>query len=330
MSKFHRFLLKRLVTAFVLTIAAVTIIFVVLRLAPGNPLTTLLATGNIDPQTAAELRAQYGLDEPLHVQYFQYLTSLLTLQFGVSLRTGQPVMELLGGRIMNSLIVLLPALVTTAIVSTLAGFYAGWNRGGLFEKWSIVITTVFRSTPIFITAIFLLMIFAYGLDLLPVFGMRSPAASPTTWQEKFLSVDFLQHYILPFTAAALYYSGDFLLLARNGVVEKTGSEFLKLHKAKGMSDTEQLYRAGRNSLLPIVTYFALRTGMIFQGLVLLEVVFAWPGVGRELVLAIQRADYTTVQAAVFIMAVAVILGNLMADILYGYLDPTVSVGEATA
>jgi peptide/nickel transport system permease protein len=93
---------------------------------------------------------------------------------------------------------------------------------------------------------------------------------------------------------------------------------------------EQLQRAGRNSLLPIVTYFALRMGMLFQGLVLLEVVFAWPGVGRELVLAIQRADYTTVQAAVFIMALAVIFGNLMADILYGYLDPTVTAGEEAA
>lgn len=316
--------------ALLLTIASVSIIFITLRLAPGDPLTTLLATGNIDAETAAELRAQYGLDEPLHVQYFQYLKSLLTFQFGYSLRTGEPVIELIGERILNSLIILLPALITTAIVSSLAGFYAGWTRGSLFEKWSIVFTTIFRSTPIFITAIFFLMIFSYGLNVTPVFGMRSPGASPTTWQGKFLSMDFLHHYILPFSVAVLYYSGDFLLLARNGVVEKTGSEFLKLHEAKGLSGSEQLYRAGRNSLLPIVTYFALRMGMIFQGLVLLEVVFAWPGVGRELVIAIQRADYTTVQAAVFIMALAVILGNLLADVLYGYLDPTVSAEEVAA
>jgi peptide/nickel transport system permease protein len=330
MSQFQRFVAKRVVTALVLTVASVSIIFVALRLAPGSPITTLLATGNIDQATANALREQYGLNDPIHIQYFKYLTSLLTFQFGVSLRTGQPVMELLGGRIMNSLIVLVPALIATSIVSTLLGFYAGWNRGSTFEKGSIIFTTIFRSTPIFITGIFLLMIFSYGLNVTPVFGMRSPAASYSTWQEKFLSLDFLHHYLLPFGAAALYYSGDFLLLARNGVVEKTGSEFLKLHKAKGLSNLEQLQRAGRNSLLPIVTYFALRMGMLFQGLVLLEVVFAWPGVGRELVLAIQRADYTTVQAAVFIMALAVIFGNLMADILYGYLDPTVTAGEEAA
>lgn len=316
--------------AVVLTLAAVSIIFVALRFAPGDPLTVLLATGNIDPETAQAMRAQYGLDEPIHIQYIRYMQSLLTFQFGTSLRTGQPVAQLIGGRIINSLIILLPALFVTAIVSSIAGFYAGWTRGSRFEKWSIVFTTIFRSTPIFITGIFALMIFSYGLGLTPVFGMRSPGASPTTWQETFISLDFFHHYLLPFTVAALYYSGDFLLLARNGVVEKTGSEFLKLHEAKGLSSLEQLYRAGRNSLLPIVTYLALRTGMIFQGLVLLEVVFAWPGVGRELVLAIQRSDYPTVQAAVFIMALAVILGNLIADLMYGYLDPTVSVGEGAA
>ena len=120
--------------------------------------------------------------------------------------------------------------------------------------------------------------------------MRSVAASPEGYLDTFLSVDFLHHYILPFTVAVVYYSGDFLLLARNGVVEKRGSEFLKLHRAKGLSEMQQLARAGRNSMLPILTYFALRLGMIFQGLILLEVVFGWPGIGRELVLAIQQQE----------------------------------------
>jgi peptide/nickel transport system permease protein len=208
--------------------------------------------------------------------------------------------------------------------------YAGWKRGSVLERASILAGTTFRSTPIFITGIFLLMIFAYWLGWFPVFGMRNPVASPETWQERFISLDFLHHYILPFVTAGLVYSGDFLLLARNGVVEKRGSAFLKLHRAKGLSEGEQLLRAGRNSMLPLVTYFAVRMGMIFQGMILLEVVFAWPGIGRQLIISIIDQDYPTVQAAVFLMALSVILANLAADVLYGYFDPTINVGEETA
>jgi len=173
-----------------------------------------------------------------------------------------------------------------------------------------------------VTGILFLIIFSYGLGWLPAFGMRSPLANPDGYLDTYLSVDFLRHYILPFTATVLFYSGDFLMLARNSVVERKGSEFLMLHRAKGLSDMEQLGRAGRNSLLPLVTYFALRTGMLFQGVITLEVVFAWPGIGRALVQAILNQDYPTVQAAVFIMALAVIIMNLTADIAYARLDPT--------
>ena len=181
-----------------------------------------------------------------------------------------------------------------------------------------------------ITAIFFLIAFSYTLGLVPAFGMRSVTAQPTGLLDTYLSLDFLHHYILPFLVAVLYFSGDFLLLARNGVVEKRGAEFLKLHKAKGLTETERLLRAGRNSILPVVTYFALRVGMVFQGLILLEVVFGWDGIGRALVLAIEQQDYPLVQASVFIMALAVIVMNLVADLLYAYLDPTVEAGGAGA
>jgi peptide/nickel transport system permease protein len=256
---------------------------------------------------------------------------MLTLNFGYSIaQQGTPVLDILLPALVATLILLVPALVTTAVLSTLVGMYAGWNRGSLFEKFNIVSTTFFRATPVFVTGIFGLMIFAYQLDLVPAFGMRSPAASPEGYLETYLSLDFAHHYFLPFVVSVLYYSGDFFLLARNSVVEKKGSEFLRLHKAKGLSEWEQLGRAGRNSMLPVVTYFALRMGMLFQGVVALEVVFAWPGIGRALVQAINQDDYPTIQAAVFLMAVSVILMNLVADIINARLDPTVTAGEGEA
>lgn len=324
---FRRFLIKRTIIAAILTFVAVSIIFATLRFLPGDPFSGLIASGSLTPEQLERVRAMYGLDEPLHVQYVSYVRNLFTLQFGISLTQQRPVIEIITPALVNTLVLLLPALVVTAIISSVAGMYAGWNRGSRFEQSSIIITTFFRATPIFVTGILLLIIFAYGLDVFPAFGMRSPVANPDGYLETYLSIDFLRHYVLPFTATVLFYSGDFLMLARNSVVERKGSEFLMLHRAKGLSEMEQLARAGRNSLLPLVTYFALRTGMLFQGVITLEVVFAWPGIGRALVQAILNQDYPTVQAAVFLMALAIIIMNLTADLAYAKLDPTVTAGD---
>ncbi|WP_266081122.1 ABC transporter permease [Haladaptatus caseinilyticus] len=330
MSDFRRFLVKRFAIAAALTLIAVSIIFVVLRMLPGSPFEALITAGNLSEEQVNEIMGIYGLNKPLWQQYLSYLKSILTFQFGYSILRSRPVWEVLEPKLVNTLVLLVPALVTTAILSSLLGMYVGWNRGGKLEKASIIVTTFLRSTPVFITAIIFVILFSYTFGLVPAFGMREVTASPTGYLDTYLSTDFLHHYILPFSVAVLYYSGDFLLLARNGVVEKKGSEFLKLHRAKGLSEFEQLARAGRNSMLPILTYFALRLGMIFQGLILLEVVFAWPGIGRALVLAIQQQDYPLVQAAVFIMALAVIIANLLADVLYAYFDPTVSTSGGGA
>ncbi|GCF16183.1 peptide ABC transporter permease [Haloarcula mannanilytica] len=324
---FRRFLIKRTAIAAILTLVAVSVIFATLRMLPSDPFSGLVASGALTPSQVEELRALYGLDEPIWVQYLKYIQNLFTFQFGLSLTQQRPVSEIIGPALLNTMVLLLPALITTAIVSSLAGMYAGWNRGSWFEQFSIITTTFFRATPIFVTGIFLLIIFSYGLGWFPAFGMRSPMANPEGLAATYFSLDFLKHYILPFTATVLFYSGDFLMLARNSVVERKGSEFLKLHRAKGLSEMEQLGRAGRNSMLPLVTYFALRTGMLFQGVITLEVVFAWPGIGRALVQAILNQDYPTVQAAVFIMALAVIVMNLTADIAYARLDPTVEAGD---
>ncbi|AEN07035.1 ABC transporter permease [Halolamina sp.] len=324
---FRRFLIKRIVIAFLLAIVSASIIFVTLRMLPGTPFSSLVASGGLSVEQVEQIEAQYGLNEPIYVQYIKYLQSLLTLNFGYSLTQSRPVAEIIYPRLVNTLVLLVPALITTAIISSIAGLYAGWNRGSTFEQSSIVVTTFFRSTPVFVTGIFLLVIFAYQLGIFPAFGMRSPLDNPKGYIQTYFAFDFAKHYFLPFIATVLYYSGDFLLLARNSVIERKGSAFLTLHRAKGLSEREQLARAGRNSMLPLVTYFALRMGMLFQGVITLEVVFSWPGIGRTLVQAINQQDYPTVQAAVFIMALAVIVMNLLADVMYAKIDPTVEEGN---
>lgn len=324
---FRRFLIKRIAISVVLTLVSVSVIFLALRLLPGDPFSSLIVSGGLTREQAQLIRAQYGLDDPVYIQYVRYVQSLITFEFGFSIAQSRPVADIILPRLLNTMILLVPALVITAIVSSILGSYAGWNRGSLFEQFSIVVTTFFRSTPIFITGIFFLIIFSYQLNLFPAFGMRSPVANPQGVLDTYLSADFAIHYFLPFLSTVLFFSGDFLILARNSVVERKGSDYLTLHRAKGLSEMQQLARAGRNSMLPLLTYFALRLGMMFQGIITLEVVFAWPGIGRALVLAINQKDYPTVQAAIFIMALAVIIMNLLADIMYAKIDPTVEVGD---
>ncbi|MDX1744391.1 MAG: ABC transporter permease [Halobacteriales archaeon] len=327
MNKFQRFIIKRLILSGLLTIAAVSIIFLLLRFMPGTPFESIMLSDQAPPDAVERMRARYGLDDPIHIQYLKYVRSMLLLEFGFSIRTGRPVWGILIPKLRNSLILFLPAITFTAIVSSLLGMYAGWRRGSWFERSSVSLSTALRATPRFVTGVFLLMIFAYWLRWFPTFGMRSVTATPEGWYDTFVSVDFLHHAVLPFMTTAFYYSGDFLLLARNGVIERKGSAFLKLHKAKGLTETEQLMRAGRNSMLPLITYFAQRLGLLFTGNILIEVVFAWPGIGRQVVLSLEQSDYPTVQAAVFLMALAIILANLLADITYGYFDPTIEKGE---
>lgn len=327
MNRFQRFIIKRLILSALLTVAAVTIIFILLRFMPGTPFEQIMMSDQAPPEAMERMRARYGLDDPLHIQYLKYVRSMLLLEFGFSIRTGRPVWEILLPKLRNSLVLFLPAVTFTAIVSSLLGMYAGWHRGSWFERSSISVSTALRATPRFVTGVLLLMIFAYGLGFFPSFGMRSITASPEGWYDLYVSWDFLHHAALPFATTALYYSGDFLLLARNGVIERKGSAFLKLHRAKGLTETEQLMRAGRNSMLPLITYFAQRLGLLFAGNILIEVVFAWPGIGRQVVLSLEQSDYPTVQAAVFLMALAIILANLLADIVYGYFDPTLETGE---
>mgnify|MGYP000492403422 CR=1 FL=1 len=190
MSQFQRFLAKRLAISLVLTLVAVSVIFVVLRLLPGSPFEALVTAGNLSPSQVEEIRALYGLDQPMWKQYVNYMTSLLTFQFGYSILRSQPVWDVLEPRLINTLILLVPALVTTAILSSSLGMYVGWNRGSKLEKLSIITTTFLRSTPVFITGIFFIIVFAYNLELVPAFGMRSVTASPEGYIDTYLSLDF--------------------------------------------------------------------------------------------------------------------------------------------
>jgi peptide/nickel transport system permease protein len=189
------------------------------------------------------------------------------------------------------------------------------------ERAGILIATVIRGTPSFIIGIALLAIFSSWLGWLPGFGMGDTGG--TEGFARYLRWEFLMHLALPLLAVVIYFLPENLLLMRSGVVENRTEDYIELVRAKGVSDTRVAWHAARNSLLPLITWLFPALAETVAGIVVIEIVFSWPGIGRELVLAVTRQDYPVAQAAFFLMAVMIVLANLAADLTYGKLDPRV-------
>jgi peptide/nickel transport system permease protein len=188
----------------------------------------------------------------------------------------------------------------------------------------VTLPLAIRSLPDFLLGILLLMVFTYGLGWFPVGGMRSYQLQDLPFLQLMVTPDFLRHLFLPFLCATLSLLPEPLLIMRTSTLETRGEEFLELLKAKGHSQLGVLRHAARNSLLPVVSWTSLMVSFAFGGQILIETVFNWPGLGREMVLAVSRLDYPVAQAAFFLMAAVVIVVNFIIDLVYGYLDPRIT------
>lgn len=317
------FVLRRLFHAALALFGLMTVTFLIFRIMPGDPLSTLVAGGRLDPQAQEQIRAQFGLDQPIFVQYFRYLANLLTGNFGTSFFYNQSVSEIVGRSLLNTAVLVLPAMVTAIIASVLLGAYLGWKSGGKLEILGVTISLVVYSLPVFWLSIILLMIFVYWLGWFPSGGMFTPGAAEPGLRQYF-SIDFLRHLAMPFLASFLFYFPVTFFVMRNSMIEVKGEEFLDFVKAKGVSEFGQIKHGLRNGLLPVVTYVAVMATLVIEGNVMLEVVFAWPGIGREIVTSVLRRDYPIAQGAFFLMGVVLIAMNLLADLVYGYLDPRIT------
>jgi peptide/nickel transport system permease protein len=313
-------ILQTVVTLFVVS----TVMWVLFRLIPGDP-ASMYVSGRLTPEDIVALKRLWGLDLPLHVQYLRYMVNLFQGNFGVSFAYREPVMEVLSPKIVNTLILMVPVMVMAIVVGTILGSHMAWRRGGKMERLSVVLSLFFRSYPIYLSGILILMIFAHWLDLFPLGGMRTIGQFHTSWIGRFL--DVTHHLALPFVAAFLYYVGDVAMIARTSMLEVVGEEFLEFAKARGLSSSRVRKIAMRNAIIPVITYSTILVGFAFGGQVLLEMVFSWPGIGKLMADSVQMHDYPVAQAAFFIMAVVVISANLLVDLFYGYLDPRITYGR---
>jgi peptide/nickel transport system permease protein len=304
--------------------AVVTILFLMFRLMPGNPMAAYIdPTFTVEQQQA--LMAQFGLDKPLWKQYVIYLGNLLQGELGQSFRYREPVAERIMALLPNTLILTFSSLIVAYAFGILAGAYLAWRRGSAVENVAIPLVLTTRAMPEFWLGMVLLAIFSFWLGWFPAGGTRSAGASYDSLWALYTSGEFLRYLTLPALTLAIYSQGLPLLLMRSNMLDVMKEDFVTMARIKGLSTWTVVVRhAARNALLPVMTSFAIAVGYQLQGNVVVESVFSWPGLGRELVNAVSASDYPLVQGAFLLIAMVVILMNLIADLLYGLLDPRVS------
>ena len=300
--------------------------FLLFRLMPGDPTLNFLSP-TFNDETRAALLKGFGLDKPLWEQYLIYLGKLLHGDFGRSFLQDAPVSDVLWAALPNTIILTLVSLCLAYAFGIVAGAFLAFRRGAVTEAIAIPSALATRAAPEFWLGMLVLALFAFQLGWFPTGGAVSPGATLGSLGARLLSADFWWHLCLPALTLTLFLQGLPLLLMRATMLEVMNDEFIVMARMKGLSRWSIVMRhAARNALLPVVTAFALGLGASIGGNVVIETVFAWPGIGRVLVQAVQGADYPVAQGAFIMIAFVLVVMNSIADLAYALLDPRVSVG----
>ncbi len=317
---------ERLIHLVLVLWAVASLTFVVFRLMPGDPTLNFLSPTFSEDTRAALLRS-FGLDKPLWQQYFIYMEHLSRGDLGMSFLQGRPVAALLADALPNTVILTLVSLSAAYAIGILAGAFLAFRRGGAIEAVAIVTALSTRAAPEFWLGMLLLAGLAFQTGWFPTGGALSPGEVSVSLGARLISGDYWWHLALPALTLMLYLQGLPLLMMRATMLEILNDEFIIMARMKGLSRWSIVMRhAARNALLPVVTAFALGLGASIGGNVVVETVFAWPGVGRLLVQAVQGADYPLAEGAFLLIAAALVTMNTVADLFYALLDPRVTVG----
>ncbi|WP_277679621.1 ABC transporter permease [Gracilibacillus dipsosauri] len=305
------YLARRLIYSLFVIWGAITIIFVVVRVIPGNPAAVMLGTNATDEQIE-QLNETLGLSDPILTQYGNYLLDVIQLDFGESFRLGGPAIEHVMQRLPFTITLALFAITMALLISFPLGIRAAKKPRGLGDRVISFISLLGQSLPTFWVGIVLILIFARVLGILPSAGAGSVA-----------------HIILPAFTLCLPFIGMLIRLIRSGILEELNKGYVQTARSKGLKENIVFYiHVLRNVLIPVITVAGLLLGEFIGSAIIIEVVFSWPGIGRLLVDSILYRDYSIVQATIAIIATIYVLLNLLVDIIYGYIDPRIRVEES--
>ncbi|WP_034388639.1 ABC transporter permease [Deinococcus sp. YIM 77859] len=306
-------------------IAAISLNFFLPRAMPGSPLQFLAGedVALLPAEDRQALLARTGLDQPLTVQYGKYVASLARGDLGYSYQANKPVLTMLLERLPWTLLLTGSALLLSTVFGVIVGALAAWHRNGWLDHVTLTSSILLDSLPSFWLGMMLVALFAVQWPLFPVFGAQTPWSNLTGWAN---AVDIAKHLVLPVVTLTLVsLSGTFLVM-RYAMLSVLGEDYIRTARAKGVSERQVLYKhALRNASMPVFTVFMLNLGTLVGGAVVIETVFAFPGLGRMLFEAASNRDYPLLQGAFLMVTLSILAGNILADVVYPLLDPRVRV-----
>lgn len=313
-------MLKRLVFAVATVFVATTLNFFLFRVLPGDAIRNLARVPHASPQLQAELRKQFGLDKSPWEQYLLYLRQLAHGNLGISFADQKPVIDNVMQALVNTLPMVLVGTVLAIVIGIATGVIAAWWRGSWKGSVGTSTAIFFYAVPTQWLALVLLIAFA---GVLPSHGMSDPYLLDDSWTAHTLDVG--RHMLLPSLTLALTLYGEYALITRSAMLETLGEDYVLTARAKGLRPRVIVRRhALRNAMLPVTTLIALSLGYLVAGAILIETVFSWPGIGFAAYQAVIQRDYPMLQGTFLVLTVSVIFFNLLADLLYAWLDPRIS------
>ncbi len=309
-----RRLLAALLTLFITTI----VVFAMVRFIPGDPIATLLGR-EYEPEVAASLRNLYGLDEPLIQQYLTWLNAILHGDFGYSLLTRASVSEILIQRIPRTLYLLAGGVIIGLVIAIPIGILGAFHRGKLADTMLMSFTTALMSVPQFWLGILLIVVFAVSLGLLPGAGYVSFSDDP---------IESIRSMMLPWLTIGFAMAAFIARVLRSSLLDALGQDYIRTAEARGLTNRQVVMKhALRNAAIPTVTVVGLQIGYLLGGSIVVEQVFAFPGMGRVMISSIIQRDYPLIQAGVLFFATGFVIVNLLTDLSYGFLDPRARLDE---
>ncbi len=315
------FVLKRLLSLIPVFLGVTVVVFLLVRLAPGDPITAMIPPQARTPETVAALRSRLGLDDPLPIQYFNWLTDALVLDLGTSYSQDRPVTAVIGSHILPTVQISIVAFVVAIAIALPLGVLAGVYKDSWIDQLSRILAFSGVSIPSFWLGLMVILFGAlfwnrwFGYTIIPAGGYVSPTESVVLW---------LWHVLPPGIVLGIGFSAITMRLTRSSMVEAMHEDYVRTARSKGAKEQIVIIvHALRNALIPVVTVAGLQVGYLLNGAVVVEEVFAWPGVGRLLFQAVQMQDMPLIQGLVLMFAMIFVVMNLVVDLLYTVLDPRI-------
>lgn len=314
-----KYIIKRVLQSIPLMIAITALCFLLIHLAPYDAVDSLI-TDKMTTEQIAQRKEEYGLNDPVHVQYFKWVKNVCKGDLGYSLINRTNIAKDMAVKIPNTIKLVLPSYATAFILAIVLGLLAGYKKDGWIDRTINGIASVGLAVPTFWIA--LLVIYKFGCDLrwFPIVGMH------TIGDESF--GDFMMHFIMPYCVLIIGFLPDLVRYVRSSTITQLNEDYVLVQKAFGSSKIEILFKhVSRNVLLPLVTKLGMSLPMLVTGAVITETIFSWPGIGNYFVTAINKMDYPIVMDILLLSGTLVILGNLLSDVLCALIDPRIRVGE---